>query len=326
MSGAIVTGAAGFIGSQLAESLVASGQPVLGIDSLTDYYDISIKSANLRQLQKSPNFRFAEVDLISADLEGLIEGADVIFHLAGQPGVRGSFAEGFSVYADNNILATQRLLEATKAVRTPRFVFASSSSVYGNAPRYPTVEDDLPRPFSPYGVTKLAAEHLCSLYAANWGLSTVSLRYFSVFGPRQRPDMAMHRLIRSALHRTNFELFGGGAQVRDFTYVGDVVAANLAAAAADVEPGTVLNVAGGSSASMLEVIDMIGEIVGEKPIVRSSHDEAGDVAQTGGSFERAHRLIGWEPRVALHEGLAAQVQWAREEMSAQSDQLDTAPR
>lgn len=322
----VVTGAAGFIGSQLAESLVKSGARVLGVDCLTDYYDPAVKQANISALADAGGFEFVQADLRSADLDALLDGADVVFHLAGQPGVRGSFAQGFPVYAENNILATQRLLEAAKTVGTSRFVFASSSSVYGNAPRYPTDEDDLPRPFSPYGVTKLAAEHLCSLYAANWGMSTVSLRYFSVYGPRQRPDMAMHRLIDSALHGTPFSLFGGGNQIRDFTYVGDVVAATLAAGSADVPPGTVLNVAGGSNASMHDVVRLISEIVGADPVVETSPAEAGDVVRTGGSSERARRVLSWEPKVDLTQGLTAQADWARRPSPRRLDQPDSAAR
>lgn len=322
----MVTGAAGFIGSQLAEVLVRSGQRVLGVDCLTDYYDVELKRSNLESLHTGSSFEFAQADLRSADLAELIDGADIVFHLAGQPGVRGSFADGFHLYAENNILATQRLLEAAKRVGTPRFVFASSSSVYGNAPTYPTSEDDLPRPFSPYGVTKLAAEHLCRLYADNWAMPTVALRYFSVYGPRQRPDMAMHRLINSALDGTPFSLFGGGNQIRDFTYVGDVVRANLAAASADLPPGTVLNVSGGSNASMHEVIELIGQITGRDPRVESSPSEAGDVTRTGGSNELARRMLAWEPTVSLRQGLAAQVDWARMQRAGRSTQPDSATR
>jgi UDP-glucuronate 4-epimerase len=311
MTCAVVTGAAGFIGSHLVEALVSSGARVLGLDALTDYYDPSVKKRNLAEIGSHGSFELRHADLKTADLAELIEKADVVFHLAGQPGVRGSFAEGFSVYVAENVLVTQRLLEAARAVRTPRIVFASSSSVYGNADRYPASESTVPRPYSPYGVTKLAAEHLCSLYAANWGLPTVSLRYFSVYGPRQRPDMAMSRLVDSALNGTPFPLYGDGGQVRDFTFVGDVVAATVAAGRRDVEPGTVLNVAGGSSASMNEVIDLIAAVAGRAPTVERTPAEPGDVHRTGGSIELARAVLGWEPATVLREGLAAQVAWAR---------------
>lgn len=311
MTYAVVTGAAGFIGSHLVDALLSSGGRVLGVDALTDYYDPEAKKRNLAEIGQLGTFEFRALDLRTADLAELLAGADVVFHLAGQPGVRGSFAEGFSLYVEHNILVTQRLLEAARAAGTRRIVFASSSSVYGNADHYPTGETTLPRPYSPYGVTKLAAEHLCSLYAANWGLPTLSLRYFSVYGPRQRPDMAMSRLVDSTLNGTPFPLFGNGAQVRDFTFVADVVAATVAAAAADAPPGTVLNVAGGSSASMNEVIDLIGALAGRQPVIERMPSEPGDVQRTGGSIDLAKAVLGWEPATALRDGLASQIAWAR---------------
>lgn len=304
---AVVTGAAGFIGSHIAEALVGGAHRVLGIDCFTDAYDHSIKRANIGGLTTAPGFELAEVDLRVADLAEMLEGAEVVFHQAGQPGVRTSFGDGFVDYCDNNVIATQRLLEAARVARVPRVVYASSSSIYGNAPAYPTTEDDLPQPFSPYGVTKLAAEHLCSLYAANWGLSTVALRYFTVYGPRQRPDMAMHRLIDAALRRQSFPLYGQGSQVRDFTYVGDVVAANLAAAEADISPGTVVNISGGSSVTMRDVIVLVEELTGLPITLEHLPAQPGDVKRTGGSSTRAHSLLGWEPKITLGDGLSAQV-------------------
>jgi nucleoside-diphosphate-sugar epimerase len=304
---AVVTGVAGFIGSHLAEALVAASHQVMGIDCFTDAYDPAIKHANMKDLIGRPEFEFVQADLRVADLVDVVDGAEVIFHLAGQPGVRGSFGRGFVDYCDNNIVATERLLEAAQAARVGRFVFASSSSVYGNAPAYPTTEEDLPRPFSPYGVTKLAAEHLCAVYAQNWGLPTVSLRYFSVYGPRQRPDMAIHRLIVAARHETPFQLYGDGGQVRDFTYVTDVVEANLAAAAADLAPGSVANIAGGSSVTMLEIIDLVAELTGRAVPLDKLSVTAGDVYRTGGSNEVARALFGWEPTVTLRQGLQAQL-------------------
>src|SRR4051812_32930977 len=218
---ALVTGVAGFIGSTLAEALVGNGDVVVGVDCFTPYYDAAQKRANLQRLAATKQFTLAEADLRTAELPPLLDGVDVVYHQAGQPGVRLSWASGFAEYDSHNIIATQRLLEGARAAGVARVVYASSSSVYGNAPRYPTSEDDLPQPHSPYGVTKLAAEHLCNLYAANWGVHTVSLRYFTVYGPRQRPDMAMHRLIESALAGTPFPLYGDGSAVRDFTFVDD---------------------------------------------------------------------------------------------------------
>ncbi len=307
----VVTGAAGFIGSHLSEALCASGHHVLGIDCITDYYDPTEKKRNLVALAELPGFHFEELDLRHADLRPLLEGASVVFHQAGQPGVRMSWGLGFSDYCEHNIKATQRLLEAAKTVAIPRVVYASSSSVYGNASSYPTHESDLPSPNSPYGVTKLAAEHLCSLYTANWGLSTVSLRYFTVYGPRQRPDMAIRRLADAAVTGSPFQLFGDGRQVRDFTFVTDVVAANLAAGFGDTPPGTVVNIAGGSHAVMTDLIDLVGDLAGAPVDCRRRPQEAGDVQETGGAIDLAHELLGWEPRVSLREGLAAQVDWSR---------------
>jgi len=307
----VVTGAAGFVGSHLSEELCRCGFDVLGIDCMTDYYDPMEKRANLLTLSQLDTFEFKELDLRTADLRAALEGAEVVFHQAGQPGVRGSWADGFDAYCEHNVKATQRLLEAAKDVRTSRVVYASSSSVYGNALSYPTFETDVPSPHSPYGVTKLAAEHLCTLYAANWGVPTVSLRYFTVYGPRQRPDMAIRRLADAAVGGTAFSLFGDGRQVRDFTFVSDVVAANMAAAFEDVPPGTVINIAGGSHAVMADVISLIGELAGSRVDLQRAPKEAGDVQRTGGSTERARELLDWEPRVSLREGLAATVDWAR---------------
>jgi nucleoside-diphosphate-sugar epimerase len=241
----------------------------------------------------------------------LLEGADVIFHQAGQPGVRASWAEGFADYCSHNVLATQRLLEAAKRAETARFVYASSSSIYGNAVAFPVKEEDLPRPESPYGVTKLAAEHLCSLYAGNFGLSTVSLRYFTVYGPRQRPDMAFRRLVRSAFTGEAFPLYGTGHQIRDFTYVDDIVQANLLAAEADIAPGTVVNIAGGTHAEMLEVIDLVGQLAGRSVVLERLPRQAGDVDRTEASTVAAAQALKWQPEVSLSEGLGAMVEWAR---------------
>lgn len=308
---ALVTGAAGFIGSHLADALVVGGHTVRGVDCFTPYYDEADKRANLGPLLSAPGFELAEVDLAVADLDPVLDSIDVVFHQAAQPGVRLSWSDGFGHYVQNNVVVTQRLLEAVRSHPVSRMVFASSSSVYGNAAAYPTSEDDLPRPHSPYGVTKLASEHLCRLYAANWGVPTVSLRYFTVYGPRQRPDMATHRLIEATMGGPAFPLYGDGAQVRDFTYVGDIVAANVAAATADVEPGAVANVAGGSSCTLGHLVGLVGELAGcEVPLERRPA-QAGDVGRTGGSIERAHDLLGWEPSVDLRTGVARQVDWHR---------------
>lgn len=313
---AVVTGAAGFIGSHLAEALLNNGWQVTGVDCFTDYYDPALKRDNLKTAVGHGNFTFVEADLRQAELTALLDGATVVFHQAGQPGVRLSWGEGFGAYTSHNVLATQRLLEAARNVKVPRLVYASSSSVYGNAARYPTTEADLPQPHSPYGVTKLAAEHLCRLYAANWGLSTVSLRYFTVFGPRQRPDMAMARLVQAAVTGKPFPLFGDGTQVRDFTYVADVVEANLAAARADVAPGTYLNIAGGSSTTMGELIVLAEELSGSCIELEHFPAQPGDARQTGGTVDKAEEALGWRPRVGVREGLADQIAWYRQSRTA----------
>jgi nucleoside-diphosphate-sugar epimerase len=310
---ALVTGVAGFIGSRLARRLLADGHDVVGVDALTDYYDPRVKRANLRCLEH-PRFRFVEADLNAVEVAPLLAGVDLVFHEAGQPGVRSSWGAQFGRYATDNICATQRLLEAARqAGHLRRFVFASSSSVYGEAERYPTEETDRPQPVSPYGVTKLAAEHLCSLYAHNHGLPTVALRYFTVYGPGQRPDMAFTRFCYAVHEGRQIELYGSGEQVRDFTYVDDVVEANLLAAAADVAqvaPGAVLNVAGGASTTVNEVLALLETISGAEVRVSRRAPVPGDVGRTGGSTRAIRRATGWVPRVGLAEGLEEQYRWA----------------
>jgi UDP-glucuronate 4-epimerase len=302
----LVTGAAGFVGSALARRLVAAGEEVIGVDSLTDYYDVALKHANLAAIPAA-HFTFVNADLNDADLDELLAGVTVVFHEAGQPGVRKSWGRDFADYVDANVLATQRLLEAAR--RAPdlrRLVYASSSSVYGDAETYPTREVDLPRPLSPYGVTKLAAEQLCTLYAKNFAVPTVSLRYFTVYGPGQRPDMAFNRFIRAALADAPIELYGTGEQVRDFTYVDDIVEANLRAARSDVEPGSVFNVSGGSSTSINEVLDILAGVAGRELRVNRTAAVAGDVRRTGGAADRIREVLGWRPTVDIESGLRAQ--------------------
>ncbi len=309
---AVVTGCAGFVGSTLTDALLGRGDDVVGIDCFTPYYDEAAKRSNLAGAALDPRFTLVEADLRTADLAPIVGGADVVFHLAAQPGVRLSWSDGFAEYDSNNVLGTQRLLEAAVDAGRPRVVFASSSSVYGRAPAHPTAETELPRPHSPYGVTKLAAEHLCGLYAANWGLPAVSLRYFTVDGPRQRPDMAIHRMLEAGLRGEVFPLLGDGGAVRDFSYVDDVVAATIAAGDADDVPaGSVVNVAGGSETTMADLLDLAAAVLGA-PITVERHDPApGDVPRTGGSIEAARSLLGWSPRTTLADGVAAQAEWHR---------------
>jgi UDP-glucuronate 4-epimerase len=307
----LVTGAAGFVGSNLVTGAIAAGHDVLGIDSFTPYYDVRQKRSNVQRLV-DPRFELVTGDLLTIDLPAVLADVDVVFHQAGQPGVRLSWSDGFEHYERLNIAATQRLLEAACAVGgLQRFVFASSSSVYGNAATYPTDECFLPRPHSPYGVTKLAAEHLCGLYGEVHGLPTVSLRYFTVYGPGQRPDMLMHRVLEAALSGQAVPLYGTGEQVREFTYVGDVVRANLAAAEADLAPGAVINIAGGSETTVKAVLDLVTELTGEPVAVDRQGSKPGDVERTGGAIERARDLLSWEPLVDLRAGVEAQLAWHR---------------
>lgn len=306
---ALVTGAAGFVGSHLSDTLLARGDTVVGVDCFTPYYARERKTANV---PTAAGFELVEADLRTADVAALLDGIDVVFHQAAQPGVRLSWNDGFEAYVAHNVLATQRLLEAALTITPrPRVVYASSSSVYGNQPRYPTRETDLPAPRSPYGVTKLAAEHLCVLYATNFGLATLSLRYFTVFGPRQRPDMSIHRLCESALHGKAFPRYGDGMQVREFTYIDDIVRANLLAAEADVAPGEVLNIAGGGEIALNDLIDLVGELAGSPVRIDAQPAMPGDSLRNGGAIDRAHELLGWTPEAPLRAGLERQLQWHR---------------
>jgi nucleoside-diphosphate-sugar epimerase len=304
----LVTGAAGFVGSHLAEALCARGDEVIGVDCFTPYYALAQKEANVA----GAPFEVVDADLRTADIASMLDGVDVVFHQAAQPGVRLSWSDGFGDYVGHNVLATQRLLEAVHAAApNARVVYASSSSVYGNQARYPVVETDVPRPYSPYGVTKLAAEHLCGLYAENWGVHTVSLRYFTVFGPRQRPDMSIHRLCEGALHGTPFPRYGDGTQIREFTYVGDIVRANLAAATQDVPPATYVNVAGGGEITLNELIALVGKLADTEVAIEEHDAQPGDARRNGAAIDEARRLLEWEPNVTLADGIAAQLAWHR---------------
>lgn len=309
---ALVTGAAGFIGSHLVDRLLAEGSRVTGVDIFTDYYDADAKRRNLAGAATSDRFSLVETDLRTAHLAPLLEDVDVVFHQAGQPGVRSSWAEGFADYVGQNVLATQRLLEAARGASLQRFVYASSSSIYGTASRYPTVENDLPAPTSPYGVTKLAGEHLAVLYARNHGVPTIALRYFTVYGPRQRPDMAIHRLIEAARHGHPFPLFGDGGHVRDFTFVADVVDANVAAIASDTLPGLVVNIAGGGSTTMSALVGIVERAAGHHVSIERLPEQPGDVRRTGGDVSAAGAALGWSPSTSLVDGVTAQVAWHME--------------
>ena len=299
----VVTGAAGFIGSHLGEALVQRGDEVVGVDSFTDYYDPREKEENAAGLD------VLRVDLVDDGLD--LDGVDGVFHLAGQPGVR-SFGPVFADYVRHNVLATQRVLEAAGGARV---VLASSSSVYGEAETYPTPEDTPPRPLSPYGITKLAAEHLARAYATSFGRDTVVLRYFTVYGPRQRPDMALERIVEALAAGTPFELYGDGSQSRSFTYVADAVAATIAAMER-APTGATYNVGGGEEATMREAIATLERIAGRRLDVRSGPPAAGDVRRTSADVSRIRADLDWAPRVRLEDGLSEQWSWASARVAA----------
>lgn len=311
----VVTGAAGFIGSSLAERLVDTGHEVVGIDSMTDYYSPEIKKANMRRLCGSERFTFIQADLTDRDLGELLEGASLVFHQAAQPGVRGSWGANFQTYLRNNVLATQRLLEAVKDSGIRRFIYASSSSVYGDSTDLPLSESARPQPVSPYGVTKLAAEHLCYLYHVNYGVPTVSLRYFTVFGPRQRPDMAFHRFIRSALTGSPITVYGDGEQSRDFTYISDAVSANILAMESEGAVGGVFNVGGGSRVSINSALNTLQGILGSLDVEYRA-DQKGDVRHTMSDTTLAQQVLGYRPEVSIEDGLGREVEWMRELIAA----------
>ncbi len=311
---ALVTGAAGFIGSTLAERLVAEGADVVGLDCFADYYPRPIKERNLAGLLNGPRFRFVESTIQSADLPSVLADRTHVFHLAAQAGVRKSWGRDFAIYTVNNIDATQVLLEAiAQAGAVERVVYASSSSVYGDNVAMPMREDALPQPVSPYGVTKLAAEQLCYLYHVNHRVPAVSLRYFTVYGPRQRPDMGFHKFIRAAIRQEPLSLYGDGEQTRDFTFVHDAVGATIAAAEKGV-PGRVYNIGGGSRVSMNQVLDIIGRVSGRKLIVNRDAAQKGDMRHTYADTTLARRDLGFSPRVGLEEGLAAEFAWLAGEL------------
>jgi UDP-glucuronate 4-epimerase len=304
----VVTGAAGFIGSHLAETLIAAGHDVLGVDSYTDYYERSRKERNAAGLD------VLDADLAEAALAPILAGADGVFHLAGQPGVRASWGASFQLYLRRNVLATQRLFEAA-ADAGVRVVFASSSSVYGDAERYPTAEDVTPQPISPYGITKLACEHLAVAVGRARGLESVSLRYFTVYGPRQRPDMAFTAMLEALARGETFRLFGDGSAARSFTYVGDAVAATIAAMERG-RAGGIYNVGGGDEATMNEAIELAERISGRKLDVERTGAAAGDVRRTKADVTKAVEELEWAPQTDLEAGMQTQWQWAAVESPA----------
>ena len=308
---ALVTGVAGFIGSHLAEQLLVRGHAVTGLDCFTDYYPRRIKDGNLKALRGQDRFSFVESTVQAADLPRLVGGATHVFHLAAQAGVRKSWGRDFTTYTVNNIEATQMLLEACVGMSVERVVYASSSSVYGDEAEIPMKEDVPLHPVSPYGVSKLAAEQLGYLYYVNHGVPVVSLRYFTVYGPRQRPDMGFHRFLKAAIEGQPIVPYGDGEQTRDFTFVSDAVSATIAAAERG-RPGAVYNIGGGSRVSVNHVLELVGRTVGRAVAVRREPPQKGDMRDTYADTSRARADLGFAPRVSLEEGLDAEYCWLRD--------------
>jgi nucleoside-diphosphate-sugar epimerase len=305
---ALVTGAAGFIGSHLSTALLDAGAPVVALDCFTDYYARSIKERNLDENRRRDGFRFTETSIRDADLPALLDGVTHVFHLAAQAGVRKSWGKDFCTYTVNNVEATQILLEACVGRPLERFVHASSSSVYGDNAAIPMREDALPRPVSPYGVTKMAAEQLGYLYHVNYGVPAVAMRYFTVYGPRQRPDMAFHRFIRAALRDEPISLYGDGGQTRDFTFVADAVAATMAAGARGVA-GRAYNIGGGSRVSMNQVLTIVERVAGHPLKVTREDAQKGDMRDTYADTSLARADLAFAPTVSLEDGIRAEYQW-----------------
>lgn len=308
---AIVTGAAGFIGSHLSEHLVNAGHTVTGVDVFTDYYPRQRKEQNLAKLRGNDRFTLVETSLANADWQRLLDDVTWVFHLAAQAGVRKSWGRDFHVYTVNNVEGTQILLEACKARPIERLVYASSSSVYGDEVSLPMAEDARPQPVSPYGVTKLSAEQLCHLYHVNYQVPAVSMRYFTVYGPRQRPDMGFHQFFVAAMRNEPIAVFGDGRQTRDFTFVTDAVAGTVAASTRGT-PGAVYNIGGGSRVELLDVFELIGRITGRTLRLNMIDQQAGDMRDTYADTARARTDLAFVPAVTLEQGLRAQFQWMTE--------------
>lgn len=305
---ALVTGCAGFIGSSLTDRLLCDGYEVIGIDRFSDYYLRDLKERNLSSAMKHPGFTLLEEDILDIDT---FPSVDYVFHLAAQAGVRASWGKSFEIYARDNVLATQRLLEFYESQEIRKFVYSSSSSVYGDT-ELPMREDRMVQPVSPYGVTKLAAEHLCSLYWKNYGVPTVSLRYFTVYGPRQRPDMGINKFVRAIQNGETITVYGDGTQTRDFTYIDDIVEANVLAATSDIR-GEVFNIGGGNRISVNDLIAAIEAAAGRRAVVEHSAEQKGDVKDTWADTRKAAELLGWHAQTGIARGLERYVDWIREQ-------------
>ena len=310
MSTHIVTGVAGFIGSHLAEALLKQEIEVIGIDRFNDYYDPQLKEKNIVNLDKFPNFKLIRASIEELDWQQLLESVEIVYHQAAQAGVRASWGEGFSKYTTRNINATQIILEGAKQAKSlKRIVYASSSSIYGNAATMPTPETLCPQPVSPYGITKLAGEQLCKLYQQNFGVPTTALRYFTVYGPRHRPDMAFHKFFKAAIDNDAISIYGDGRQTRDYTFVSDVVAANLAAGKVPEAVGEAFNIGGGSRVTLVELLEIMEQVIGRS--IRKDYVEKakGDARHTSADISKASKILGYAPQVSLKEGLTREWEW-----------------
>jgi nucleoside-diphosphate-sugar epimerase len=303
---ALVTGCAGFIGSSLVDRLLADNHTVIGIDCFTDYYPRSLKERNISVARKNPKFTFIEEDIF---MLSSFPDVDVVFHQAAQAGVRASWGKSFTIYTHNNIDVTQKLLEWYKDHPVKKFVYASSSSVYGDT-SLPMTETATPQPVSPYGVSKLAAEHLCYLYWKNYGVPTISLRYFTVYGPRQRPDMAINKFMHAITSGKSIVRYGDGSQTRDFTYVDDIVSANLLAAGSTFK-GEVFNIGGGNRITLANLIALIESVTGKKAKIHMDSLQKGDVTDTWASTEKAKSKLHWKPRIDIQQGLKNYWEWMK---------------
>lgn len=306
----LVTGAAGFIGSHLCKRLIREGAHILAVDSFTDFYPRRLKENNVQSLLEHPNFELIPQDLLDLDLNKIMEKTDVVFHLSAQAGVRSSWGSDFAVYTRNNIDATQKLLEAAKTSSIEKFIFASSSSVYGLTKELPMTETSTLHPYSPYGVTKLAAENLCFLYHQNYGVPCVSLRFFTVYGPGQRPDMAFHRFFKSIFEGSEIIVFGDGQQTRDFTYIDDIIRANLSSIENGI-PGETYNLGGGTQRRLADIIPILEEISQSKVKIRYEAGQKGDVRHTFANIQKAKNDLDYTPKIALEEGLRFEWDWIK---------------